>query len=82
MLFSDQCAYMSSSGDMKMSLKLMTLEESARCFSVCGPICYIFVPQMLKKLQLSVCPLGQDRGAERLHNLLDRHSLVRELILC
>lgn len=41
---------MSSSGDMKMSLKLMTLERSARSVSICGPIYYIFVPQMLKKL--------------------------------
>lgn len=82
MLFPDQCAHMSSSGDMKMSLKLMTLENSARSTSGCGPISYIFMPQMLKKLQFSVCPLGQDRSAEGFHDLLDRHSLVRELILC
>ena len=67
---------------MKMSLKLITLERSARFFSFCGPIDYILVPQMLQKLQLSVCPLGQDRSAKGFHDLLDRHSLVRELILC
>lgn len=60
----------------------MTLERSARSFSVCGPFSYIFVPQVLKKLQLSVCPLGQDRSTKGFHDLLDRHSLVRELILC
>lgn len=44
MLFADSDAYMSSSGDMKMSLKLMTLKRSARSVCVCGSICYIFVP--------------------------------------
>ncbi len=38
--------------------------------------------QMLQKLQLSVCSLGQDRCAERLHDFLDRHGLPSELILC
>jgi hypothetical protein len=36
---------------------------------------------MLQKLQLSVCALGQDRGAEGLHNLLDSHGLASELVL-
>lgn len=40
----------------------------------------VLVPQMLKQLQLSVCSLGQDRGAERLHDLLDGHILSSELI--
>ena len=44
MLFADSNAYMSSSGDMKMSLKLMTLERSARFVYIGGSICYIFVP--------------------------------------
>lgn len=37
---------------------------------------------MLEQLQFSICTFREDRGAEGLHNLLDRHSLVRELILC
>jgi hypothetical protein len=37
--------------------------------------------EMLQKLQLSVCALRQDRGAEGLHDLLDGHGLARELIL-
>lgn len=40
----------------------------------------VLVPQVLKQLQLSVCSLGQDRGAERLHDLLDGDILSSELI--
>jgi hypothetical protein len=36
---------------------------------------------MLQELQLSVCALGQNRSAERLHNLLDGYGLAGELIL-
>ena len=50
MLSANQDTYMSSSGDMKMSLKLMTWEKSACSVSVCGAIYYIFVPQVLEKL--------------------------------
>ena len=37
--------------------------------------------EMLQKLQLSVCSLGQDWRAERLHDFLYRHGLPSELIL-
>lgn len=37
--------------------------------------------EMLQQLQLTVSPLGQDRSAEGLHNLLDRNMLSCELIL-
>lgn len=40
----------------------------------------VLVPQVLEQLQLSVCSLGQDRGAERLHDLLDGDILSSELI--
>ena len=39
------------------------------------------MPEVLQELQFSVCALGQDRGAERLHDLLDRHGLAGELVL-
>jgi hypothetical protein len=37
---------------------------------------------VLQELQLAVGTLGQDRCAERLHDLLDSNGLVCELILC
>lgn len=36
--------------------------------------------EMLEQLQLSVCPLGEHGGAERLHDLLDSDILVGELV--
>jgi hypothetical protein len=42
----------------------------------------ILVLEMLQQLQFSVCPLCQDRSAERLHDLLDGNILVGELIPC
>jgi hypothetical protein len=41
---------------------------------------HILMLQMLQELQFSVCSLGQNRGAERLHNLLYSDILVGELI--
>lgn len=38
--------------------------------------------QVLEQLELTVGAFGQDRRAERLHNLLDSHGLVGELVLC
>jgi hypothetical protein len=40
------------------------------------------MPQVLQELQFAVGTLGQDRCAERLHDLLDGNGLVCELILC
>lgn len=37
--------------------------------------------EVLQQLQLSVCPLGQDRRAERFHDFLYRHCLPSELVL-
>jgi len=42
----------------------------------------ILMPQVLQQLQFTVGTLGQDRCAERLHDLLDSNGLVCELILC
>ena len=38
------------------------------------------MPQMLEQLQLSIGTLGQDRRAERFHDLLDGNILAGELI--
>lgn len=77
--------YMSSRGEMKMSLKLMTcclLSETAQICPKRGAGSYVLMAQMLEKLQLAVCALGQNRCAEGLHNLLDRDGRRGELILC
>jgi len=41
----------------------------------------IFMSKMFEKLQFTVSSLGEDRRAKGLHNLLDRHGLVCELVL-
>jgi len=43
---------------------------------------YVLVFEVFEQLQLSVCSLRQDRRAEWLHDLLHRHSLPSELVLC
>jgi hypothetical protein len=78
---------MSSSGEMKMSLSEMTC---AMAYIVNGmphagaleggQSTNILVFEMLEQLQLSVGPLGQDRRAERLHDLLDGDILVCQLV--
>jgi hypothetical protein len=73
---------MSSSGEMKISLKLMICPalESARVRSRCW-CAHILMSEMLEKLQFAVCALRQHRSAEGLHDLLDGHGLAGELIL-
>jgi hypothetical protein len=72
---------MSSSGEMKMSLKLIIYQtvRTEPCARNC--VAHVFMSQMFEELQFSVCSLGEDGGAEGLHDLLDRHGLVSELIL-
>jgi hypothetical protein len=41
----------------------------------------VLVAQVLEKLELTVRPLGEDWGGERLHDLLDRHRGARKLVL-
>lgn len=67
-----------------MSLRLMTcttpsdgLAEREKFSNT-----HILVSQMLQELQLAVGTLGQDRCAERLHDLLDSDGLACELVLC
>ena len=43
---------------------------------------HILVPQVLQQLEFSVGSFRQDRGTDWLHDLLDGHGLVGELILC
>jgi hypothetical protein len=71
---------MSSSGEMKMSLKLITCGLSGSLNQAPIAYSYILMSQMLEELQFSVCALGEDGGAEGLHDLLDGHGLVGELI--
>lgn len=40
----------------------------------------ILVSEVLEELELTVCALGQDGGAEGLHDLLDGDILVCQLI--
>ena len=42
----------------------------------------ILVPEVLEQFQLTVGPLGQDGGAEGLHDLLDRDARTGQLVLC
>jgi hypothetical protein len=69
----DLPTYMSSRGEMKMSLKLMTCCWFSKMtpHPKRGAKPYVLVAQMLEELQLTVCTLGQDRSAEGLHDLLD-----------
>jgi len=36
--------------------------------------------EVLEQLELSICSLGEDGRAERLHDLLDGNILIRELV--
>ena len=74
--------YISSSGEMKMSLKLMTCGCSAdRRISSSSATAYVLMLEMLQQLQLAVCSLRQDRRAEGFHDLLHRNRLSGELVL-
>jgi hypothetical protein len=65
-----------------MSLREMTCARgSAVCKSGAGYLAtHVLMLQMLQQLQFPVCSLGQDRGAEGLHDLLDGHTLPGELV--
>lgn len=58
----------------------MTLDTLAYSLAVHRAFSYILVTKMLEKLQLSVCPLREDGGAKRLHDLLNCHSLAGQLV--
>ena len=74
--------YISSSGEMKMSLKLMTCGCSAdRRIASLLSIAHILMFEVLQQLQLSVCSLRQHRRAEGFHDLLHRNRLSGELVL-
>lgn len=64
-----------------MSLKLMTFVASANIFRDMTGQPNILMAEMLQQLELSVGAFGKDRGAEGLHNLLDRHCLASKLVL-
>lgn len=72
---------MSSRGEMKISLRLMTFIFVRPFLRPAHLYTDIFMSEMLEKLQFSVSSLGEDRCAKGLHNLLDSHGLVCELVL-
>lgn len=76
------CTYMSSSGEMKMSLREMICTSVRRGLqvTVMARRTHVLVLEMLEQLELAVSSLCEHRGAERLHNLLDGDMLVGELI--
>jgi hypothetical protein len=81
-IFVENSTYISSNGEMKMSLKLIICGGSARIPRRTGEISYVLVSEMLEELQFSVCALGEDGSAKGLHDLLDGNGLAGELILC
>lgn len=75
--------YMSSRGDMKMSLRLIILDTiSPGNPSVAGLVPYILVAKMFQEFELAVGSLCQDGGTEWFHDLLDGNSLSSKLIFC
>lgn len=76
--------YMSSSGEIKMSLRLMTWKVSIRPPNhPSGPShTHILMSKVLEEFKFAVCTLGQYRSAEGLHDLLHCHRLAGELIFC
>lgn len=74
--------YMSSRGEIKMSLKLMTFKNSVCGFIVCEIFPHVLMPEMLQELKFSVGTFRENRSAKRLHDLLNRHGLTCKLILC
>lgn len=72
---------MSSSGEMKISLRVMTcFAMSERNMQRQGSMTDILVPQMLEQLQLSIRALAQHRRAKGFHDLLDCDGLVGEVV--
>lgn len=77
--------YISSSGEMKMSLSEMTCAMPS--VMAVGRLCFrrgthVLVLQVLQQLELAICPLGEHGSAKGLHNLLDGDILAGELVLC
>lgn len=73
---------MSSSGDINMSLRLMTFPNSVRSTSCIGIYSYILMAKMLQELQLSIGTFREYGCAKRFHDLLDSDGLTGELIFC
>jgi hypothetical protein len=68
-----------------MSLSEITCSHVSMVFTFASPggtATHILVPEVFEELELSVGALGQDGSRERLHDLLDCHRLLSELVLC
>lgn len=75
--------YISSSGEMKMSLKQMIWSWSGFCaIRDLGGFTNIFMAQVLQEFQFTIRSLGQDGGAEGFHNLLDGDGSASQLVSC
>jgi hypothetical protein len=71
---------MSSKGDMKMSLRLMTWQDSARSHFDLQESAHIFMSKVFEEFQLAVGSFRQYRRGERLHDLLHSNGLLGELV--
>lgn len=78
----DSVSYMSSNGEIKMSLKLITFIRVSSFSSKVGGALYVFMAQVLQQLEFSIGALREHRSAERFHDLFDRHGLAGQLVLC
>lgn len=73
--------YISSRGEMKISLREITWTKSASRRSILSnSYTHILVLQVLQQLQLSVGSFRQHGSTERLHDLLDRDILTGEVV--
>ena len=74
---------MSSSGEMKTSLKLIIWErvQNERADKR-GRTTNVLVLYVLEELEFAVGALGEDGGGEGLHDLLDGDRGVGELVVC
>lgn len=74
--------HMSSSGEMKISDKEMICSRSEHHLRARDRMTYIFVSEMLQKLQLSIGSFTQHGCGEGFHDFLDGDGCCRELVLC
>ena len=72
---------MSSSGEMKTSLKLMIWRENERDRGEKKRETDVLMLNMLEKLELAVSSLAEYGSAEGLHDLLDRDGGASQLVL-
>jgi hypothetical protein len=77
----EKLTHKSSNGEMNTSLRLMICAQiiDQTLLGVSEPS-HVLVLDMLEQFELAIGALGENRGAERLHDLLDRDRGPRELV--